>query len=402
VTSGEATDPDRTGRRIVKLPDAVANQIAAGEVVERPAAVVKELVENALDARARTIEIQFERGGCSLIRVSDDGCGMSPEDAALSLERHATSKIRSAEDLIRVSSFGFRGEALPSIASVSRFRLRTRQPEAREGVEIEIHGRSGARQRTCVLSPGTGVIVADLFHNVPARRKFLKTERTEAAHILQVCRLLAVAHPEVGFSLVEDGHEVFRSPPCPDRLERVREIFGKRRARELMLFSAEVNGIRMSGLLGRKEHGRATRSEMITYVNLRPVESRVLKYALIESYHRYLPRGRYPQAFLFLDVSGEEVDVNVHPTKREVRFRNEALMRTSVMQAVLDRLGRDLRPSLEQAEAVEAVSPRDPGVPPEAQAEKPTPALRPEIVPDRRPPFPEPRERPLPTPARAV
>ena len=180
----------------------------------------------------------------------------------------------------------------------------------------------------CGMPPGTEVIVSHLFHSVPARRKFMKTDRTEAAHILQMCRLLAVAHPEVAFSLIEDGHEVFRTPACPDRLQRVREIFGRRRVEDLLPIDFERDGVSVTGLVGRPGSGRSTRAEMVTFVNKRPVDSRLLSYALIESYHRYLPRGRYPMAFLFVEVPEGEVDVNVHPTKREVRFRAEPRIRT--------------------------------------------------------------------------
>ncbi|MEX0330118.1 MAG: DNA mismatch repair endonuclease MutL [Puniceicoccaceae bacterium] len=341
--------------KIVKLPDSVANQIAAGEVVERPVAVVKELVENSLDAGARSIEIQFEQGGKALVRVLDDGVGMSPEDAAMALQRHATSKIRQVEDILRIGSFGFRGEALPSIASVSRFVLRTRQREASEGTELKVDGGREPVLNACGMSPGTEVIVSHLFHNVPARRKFMKTDRTEAAHILQMCRLLAVAHPEVAFSLIEDGHEVFRTPACPDRLQRVREIFGRRRVEDLLPLEFENDGLQVSGLVGRPGVGRSTRAEMITFVNKRPVDSRLLNYALIESYHRYLPRGRYPMAFLFVDVPDGEVDVNVHPTKREVRFRAEPRIRSAVMSGLTEFLASQSRQSLRQAEPVEPV-----------------------------------------------
>jgi DNA mismatch repair protein MutL len=401
-------DPASTGEsgpgRIVKLPDAVANQIAAGEVVERPVAVVKELMENALDARAGSVEIQFEQGGKALIRVRDNGQGMSREEALMALERHATSKIRSVEDILDIGSFGFRGEALPSIASVSRFTLRTRTAGSPEGTEIQIDGKNAPVVRACGMPPGTDVTVARLFHTVPARRKFLKTDRTEAAHMLQMCRLLAVAHPGVGFTLMEDGHEVFRTPACPDHLQRVREIFGRRRAGELIPIEETVDGIRISGLIGRPGSGRSTRSEMITYVNRRPVDSRVLNYALIESYHRYLPRGRYPMAFLFVDVPGGEVDVNVHPTKREVRFRNEARIRSSVMTRVTAALAAASRHGgLRGAEAVEPAS-GSPPVPgespapgPEASggpAPPPRPVVSPGPVPERRP-FPEIHERPF-------
>ncbi|MGC9451096.1 MAG: DNA mismatch repair endonuclease MutL [Oceanipulchritudo sp.] len=357
--------------RIVKLPDSVANQIAAGEVVERPVAVVKELVENALDAESRSIEIQFEQGGKSLIRVLDDGIGMSPADARMSLQRHATSKIREVADILRVGSFGFRGEALPSIASVSRFCLRTRPKEAPEGFELRLESGREESSGACGMSPGTEVMVSRLFQSVPARRKFMKTDRTEAAHILQMCRLLAVAHPEVAFSLIEDGHEVFRTPACPDLLQRVREIFGKRRAGELFPFAFEREGIRVRGLLGRPGVGKSTRAEMVTYVNRRPVDSRLLNYALIESYHRYLPRGRYPAAFLFVELPAGEVDVNVHPTKREVKFRAEPVIRNIVMSGLTEVLEAESRPLLRHARPV------DPVRPPAAPPEKPVPVTGP-------------------------
>ncbi len=380
--------------KIVKLPDSVANQIAAGEVVERPVAIVKELVENSLDAEARSIEIQFEKGGKALIRVLDDGSGMSPGDARLALERHATSKIREVQDILRIGSFGFRGEALPSIASVAKFCLRTRRQQDASGTEIMVDGGKEQVVKDCGMSPGTEVLVSQLFHNVPARRKFMKTDRTESAHILQMCRLLAVAHPEVAFSLIEDGREVFRTPTCPDRLQRVREIFGQRRAEDLLAIDFESNGLRVSGLIGRPNAGRSTRAEMVTYVNKRPVDSRVLSYALIESYHRYLPRGRYPVAFLFVDVPPGEVDVNVHPTKKEVRFRAESLVRSAIMTGLADILGRESRKRFEPVD-------NDAGqkVPKEDSAK--SARLKPAIVPDKPATgkaFPDPSTKPLTVP----
>lgn len=343
------------GGRIIRLPDGVANQIAAGEVVERPVAVAKELVENALDADSTAVEIQFANGGKSLIRVSDNGSGMTPEEAQLALERHATSKIRAVEDILRIGTFGFRGEALPSIASVSQFTLRTRTREAAEGTEIRVEGMRAPVVTACGMSPGTDIQVANLFCSVPARRKFLKSDQTEAAHIIQMSRLLAIAHPEVAFTLIEDGREVFRSPACPDHLQRVREILGKRRAEDFVPIEETVEGIILRGLVGRPGAGRSTRTEMITYVNRRPVDSRLLSYALIESYHRYLPKGRYPLAFLFVEVPPEEVDVNVHPSKREVRFRNEPRLRGAVMHGLTRLLARESQKrhlSFEKAESV--------------------------------------------------
>jgi len=385
--------------KIVKLPEAVANQIAAGEVVERPVAVVKELVENALDAEAKSIEIQFERGGKSLIRVLDDGSGMSPEDALLSLQRHATSKIRAVEDILKISSFGFRGEALPSIASVSRFSLKTRTRDAAEGTEIHVDGGKEPVLTHCGMPPGTEVTVAQLFHSVPVRRKFMKTDRTEAAHILQMCRLLAVAHPEVAFSLTEDGHEVFRTPTCPDRLQRVREIFGRRRAEDLLPVDIEADGFRIHGLVGRPSSGRNTRAELITYVNHRPVDSRLLSYALIESYHRFLPRGRYPVAFLFVDVPPDSVDVNVHPTKREVRFRNEPAIRNLVMSRLTELLDSQSRQTLQKASPVTPVA----VAPPAIRTSRPPVVSGSPAVPVERRAFPEIAEKPYPvTPGPSV
>ena len=383
--------------KIFKLPDVVANQIAAGEVVERPVAVVKELIENALDAGAKSVEIQFERGGKALIRILDDGEGMSREDALMALQRHATSKIRNVEDILRISSFGFRGEALPSIASVSKFSLRTRTAESSGGTEIRVNVDQKPIVADCGMPTGTEICVANLFHNVPARRKFLKTDRTESAHIIQVCRLLAVAHPEVAFSLVEDGHEIFRTPACPDRMQRVREIFGKRRTEDLMPVDYERDGFRLNGLVGRPGTGRSTRSEMVTYVNLRPVDSRLLNYALIESYHRFLPRGRYPVAFLFVAVPPEEVDVNVHPTKREVRFRNEPLVRSTVMIGLTELLTAQSRKALQRAETVEPLAP-----PAEAEGAEPAAPPRPAVFPKTpvaRSPFPTIPEKPYANPS---
>jgi DNA mismatch repair protein MutL len=355
--------------RIHILPDRVANQIAAGEVVERPAAVVKELVENSLDAGATRIEIEFRHGGKSYLRVEDNGHGLSPDDALLALERHATSKIREAADLLAVRTFGFRGEALPSIASVSRFSLFSRVAGAAEGTEILVNGGKLLHQRASGCPPGTRIEVAHLFNSVPARRKFLKTDETESAHITRLARLYAVANPDVAFTLMEDGRVVFRSPSCPTLRERVAEIWGRRAAEELVEFpaitaslpadtpvnkgllaepsvnegapftaSSKENSLRLSGLLGRPGQGRPTRDGLITLVNRRPVDSRTLSYAVLEAYHTYVPKGRYPPAILFLDIDPAAVDVNVHPAKREVRFRDEGRVRQFVLTSILARL----------------------------------------------------------------
>ncbi len=320
------------------LSDRVANQIAAGEVIERPAAVVKELVENALDAGATRIEVEFRHGGRSLMRIEDNGHGMSRDDALLALERHATSKISEADDLNRLASFGFRGEALPSIASVSRFTLQTREKADDSGTEILVNGGRMAHVRDCGRAVGTRIEVAQLFNSVPARRKFLKTDQTEAAHIIAGVRLYALAFPQVAFTLIEDGRVIFRSPECAGLAERVAEIFGKQLAEGLVPINASEAGIGLSGLIGRPGTGRTTRHEMITFINQRPVDSRALNYALIESYHESLPKGRYPLAFVFLEIDPAAVDVNVHPAKREVRFRSETAVRGFVIRSVLARL----------------------------------------------------------------
>jgi len=320
------------------LSDRVANQIAAGEVIERPAAVVKELVENALDAGATRVEVEFRHGGRSLMRIEDNGHGMSRDDALLALERHATSKISEADDLNRLASFGFRGEALPSIASVSRFILQTREAGSDVGSEILVNGGKFVHVRDCGRPVGTRIEVSQLFNSVPARRKFLKTDQTEAAHIITGVRLYALAFPKVAFTLIEDGRVIFRSPECADLLGRVTEIFGRQLANQLTLIETAENGMKLSGLIGLPGQGRSTRHEMITFINQRPVDSRAINYALIESYHESLPKGRYPLAFVFFEIDPAAVDVNVHPSKREVRFRSETAVRGFIIRSVLHRL----------------------------------------------------------------
>ncbi len=320
------------------LTDRVANQIAAGEVIERPAAVVKELVENSLDAGATRVVVEFSHGGRSSIRVEDNGSGMSRDDALLSLERHATSKLVETADLDRLGTFGFRGEALPSIASVAHFELQSRPAAAPEGTEVVINGGKLVHVRACGLAPGTRITVSHLFNSVPARRKFLKTDATESAHIVQTVRLYALACPQTAFTLVEDGRVLFQSPVCSTLEERVGEIFGRQMTADLLLVDLAEAGLKLSGLIGKPGVNRATRHEMLMFVNRRPVDSRTLNYALIESYATSLAKGRYPVAVLFLEIDPAAVDVNVHPAKREVRFRNEGAVRGFVIRAVLQRL----------------------------------------------------------------
>lgn len=320
------------------LTDRVANQIAAGEVIERPAAVVKELVENSLDAGATRIEVEFSHGGRSLIRVEDNGCGMTKDDALMSLERHATSKLVETADLDRLGTFGFRGEAVPSIASVSRFELRTRPEAAPAGTEVLINGGKLVHVRECGLAPGTRITVSHLFNSVPARRKFLKSDSTESAHIIQTVRLYALACPQTAFTLIEDGRVLFQSPMCTTLDDRVAEIFGRQLAADLLPVATSDAGLKLSGLIGKPGVSRATRHEMLMFVNRRPVDSRTLTYAVIESYATSLGKGRYPVAVLFLELDPAAVDVNVHPAKREVRFRSEGAVRGFVIRAVLQAL----------------------------------------------------------------
>ncbi len=361
--------------RIRLLPEHVANQIAAGEVVERPASVVKELVENALDAQAARVTVEVQAGGRSLVRVTDDGAGMSRDDALLCLERHATSKIQRAEDLAAIATMGFRGEALPSIASVSRFTLTTRERDgdSPEGTQIIVNGGKIVEVKAAGSAPGTNVEVRQLFFNLPARRKFLRTEETEAAHIQHYLTLAALAYPEVAFTFVKDGRTVWQvpavksGPAVSSRVEGLRERFRALLGDEKLLavnFSASLSEdftpeavemfeesspekaeiqtpkseLRVWGLAGSPGVSRTTRDGQFVFVNRRPVENRGLNYALIEGYHTSLMKGRYPVCCLFLEIDPAAVDVNIHPAKREVKFHRESEIRRLVAQAVRETL----------------------------------------------------------------
>lgn len=318
------------------LSDRVANQIAAGEVIERPVAVVKELVENSIDSGATRIEVEFRNGGKSYIRIQDNGSGMAPDEALLALERHATSKIREADDLNTVASFGFRGEALPSIASVSKFTLRTRSADHEHGTEVTINGGKLLNKRDCGMPIGTTIEVAQLFNSVPARRKFLKTDATETAHITYTTRLFAVAHPHIAFRLLENGRTLFQSPACERLSDRIAEIWGRQLAADLIPIDVQEasSGLSINGLIAKPGVGRNTRRELITLVNHRPVDSRTLGFAVLDAYQGRIQKGRFPPAFLFVTVDPQEIDVNVHPAKREIRFRNEGAIRRFVLNAV--------------------------------------------------------------------
>ena len=320
--------------RIRLLPEQVANQIAAGEVVERPASVVKELVENSLDAEARRITVTIKNGGRSLINVADDGFGMSRDDALLALERHATSKIVKAEDLHSIKSLGFRGEAIPSIAAVSRFTLTSRERGTLSGTEIEIAGGKILSVSDTGAAEGTVVEVRNLFFNLPARRKFLRSIPTETAHIEHIVTLCALAHSNVAFRLVVDGRETFHLAPTKNLLGRLHEFHGAQLADELIPVDLTRGEMRVMGFIGKPGVSRADRRQQHLFVNQRPVESKGINYALLEGYHTALMRGKFPVTFLFLDIDPELVDVNIHPAKREVRFRDEFAVRQCVIDAV--------------------------------------------------------------------
>jgi DNA mismatch repair protein MutL len=334
--------------RIQLLPDILASQVAAGEVVERPASVVKELVENSIDAGARRIEVMIRRGGISLVRVIDDGWGMDRDDALLSLERHATSKIRTAEDLTTIATLGFRGEALPSIASVSRFRLTTREATATAGTEILVAGGKIETVRDGGEAPGTQIETRSLFYNLPARRKFLRSENTEARQVEHQLHLQAIGHPGIAFAFVRDERVVFQLPIASSLRDRVRDLHGPGMVSSLLEIAPNESArIRVDGLIGRAGVSRQTRVQQLVFVNGRAIESPVLTAALREGYHTALMKGQFPVTFLFLELDPAAVDVNVHPAKREVRFRDP----TGVREAVVAAIGRTLesgRPGWEQ------------------------------------------------------
>jgi DNA mismatch repair protein MutL len=328
--------------RIVLLPEEVASQVAAGEVIERPASVVKELVENSIDAGAGRIEVAIARGGAGVIRVIDDGIGMDRDDALLSLERHATSKIRSGHDLARIHTLGFRGEALPSIASVSRFRLSTRLHDGLEGTEIVVNGGKMDAVRASGEAPGTQIEVRSLFYNLPARRKFLRSENTEASHVQHQLSLQAIGHPNIGFVSLRDQTIIFQAPPAKTLADRIRDLRGSELFEKLLEITPEAaNGITISGLIGKAGVSRSTKAEQILFVNGRPVENITIQHGLREGYHTALMKGQYPVTFLFVEMDPEAVDVNVHPAKREVRFREPDSVRNSVAETIRKTLETD-------------------------------------------------------------
>ena len=334
--------PDSQVCRVPKirvLPDILASQVAAGEVVERPASVVKELVENSIDAGAREVRVDMDQGGVALIRVSDDGCGMSREDALLSLERHATSKLRTSGDLAAIRTLGFRGEAVPSIASVSRFRMVTREGDAVAGTEILVDGGKIRDVRDAGCAPGTVIEARALFFNMPARRKFLRAETTESAHVEHQLRLHALAAPQVRFRLRRDDREIFDLPPAAKAVDRVRQLLGNDLSRELVaLPTTKGQGISVEGYVLPASHARKGRRHQYVFLNGRPVEDAVISRALAEGFRGALSDGLYPAAWLWIDLEPTLVDVNVHPAKREVRFHRPVDVREAIIEAVISGL----------------------------------------------------------------
>jgi DNA mismatch repair protein MutL len=330
--------------KIHRLPPDLANQIAAGEVVERPASVIKELVENSIDAGARRLTIIVEFGGKKLIRVEDDGEGMDPEDARLALERHATSKIRRADDLERIATLGFRGEALPSIASVSHFTLRTRARGAQSGTEIRINGGTIASVAEAGMAEGTSIEVSDLFYNLPARRKFLKSDAGESAQVSRVVTQLALCYPEIGFTLTSSGRKVLQCPPVAALKDRLYQLYGERG--DLIEVRRDRGDVKVVGYIAALAEQGPTRGPQHVFVNRRIVKDRTIAHAIIDSYSVASIKERSPEVHLFIEMPYDALDVNVHPTKAEVRFRDQSFVHEVIRRTLGDALGRGPAPEL--------------------------------------------------------
>jgi DNA mismatch repair protein MutL len=377
--------------RIHVLTDQVANQIAAGEVVDRPASVVKELLENALDAGATRIRIEVEGGGRKLIRIVDNGCGMVRDDALLAFERHATSKLRTSDDLLAIATLGFRGEALPSIASIARLDLETRAAEEAAGTRIEIVGGRMHRVEDAGLPPGTTISVRDLFFNTPARRKFLKSETTELSHVTALVTHYALAHPDKHFELHSATHALLQAPPVAEPADRIFQIFGKETLDHLLPVAAEIDlervglpapppwkqdedyeppvpgHLRLSGFTSKPELEKLNRNSIYSFVNRRLVRDRLLLHAVSEAYRNILPPTSFPVVLLFLELPPEEVDVNVHPAKTEVRFRQPSFVHDFVRDTLRNKIVRS-RPAMGFLAALETHAASSPSLLPSVSA----------------------------------
>ena len=325
--------------KIRVLPDSLANKIAAGEVVERPASIVKELIENSIDAGAKSIEVAVESGGRRLIRISDNGEGMSRDDAILAFERHATSKLKTAEDLEAITTLGFRGEALASIASVAKVRLRTQTVGDLVGTEVEISGGRMLNVRDVAFTPGAEFEIRDLFFNVPARRKFLKSEATESFHIANLVTHYALANPHLSFKLLNNNRESIRTTPAADLRERAYQLFGGEFIASLIEVGGEAGEMRVRGFVSSPSATRTTKDSQYFFINGRYVRDKVISRALIEAYRAMIPAGVYPSAMLFVEMPPHEVDVNVHPAKTEVRFVRSTIVHDLIRDAVRSAIG---------------------------------------------------------------
>ena len=375
--------------RIRVLPDHVANQIAAGEVVDRPASVVKELLENALDAGATRIRVEVEAGGRRLIRIVDDGHGMNRDDALLAFERHATSKLRTADELLSIATLGFRGEALPSIASVARVTLETATGDEPTGTRLEIAGGRILHVDDAALPRGTTITVADLFFNTPARRKFLRAESTELSHVTALVTHYALVHPEKHFELLSASHTLVAAPPVARTAERIYQVFGKETLAQLLPVAAELplervglpapppwkqdpdeprrepGTLRVTGFYSKPELQKLNRNSIYIFVNKRLIRDRLLLHAITEAYRNIIPPTSYPVVLLFLEMPPEEVDVNVHPAKTEVRFRQQNVMHDFVRDSLRNALMR-ARPAAGFLAALDAAPTASPSLMPPA------------------------------------
>ena len=396
--------------RIHRLPPELANQIAAGEVVERPASVIKELVENAIDADARRVSVTIEMGGKKLIRVEDDGVGMDADDARLAVERHATSKIRASSDLDGIRTLGFRGEALPSIASVSRFKLRTRArgaPPGTSGTEVRIEGGQDISVKEAGAPEGTSIEVCDLFFNLPARRKFLKSDAAESAQISKLVTQLALCYPEVGFALTSAGRKAIEWPPAASLADRFFQIHGDRA--DLVPIAKDAGGIRIEGFIAALGDQGPLRGQQNVFINRRIVRDRTVQHAIVQAYSVATIKERSPEVHLFISIAPERIDVNVHPTKAEVRFLEQSLVHEVLRRAIGEALGTNAQaPELTLENQAPAVSfPKTAGLPglwsQQAYPDRPYPAPAPQPVESAvlpreeptNPPTHQPQQRPM-------
>lgn len=394
------TEPEEP--RIHLMDQVLASQVAAGEVVERPASVIKELVENSIDAGAHFIRVEIRRGGISLIRVVDDGCGMSRQDAALCLKRHATSKLRCYEDLFDIRQMGFRGEALPSIASVAELRIITRRAQDVEGSSVVCMGGEEQPLMNVGCAPGTDISVANLFYNTPVRRKFLKSEETEAGHIEHQLKLHALAFPEIRFCFLKDGQTVFDVPATHDSRQRIADFFGRDTASELLRIKpTHASGVRVEGYLMPPAAARRNRRMQFVFLNGRAIEDKIVTRAVRDGYGG-LPTGLHPGLFLHLEVEPALVDVNVHPAKREVRFRRPSEVTTAIITAITDTLSADARGETPPPDNGTAPAPAGHDVPQPPFSPQPAPAPASPPVPYRLRPVTEPVQQKLTLPQAPV